>query len=649
MTSVPPPTLDSGLFNPIFYVSPVDITSAGATEISDPLTIGQIDATTLNTVDLNATGHIHLSKHIQFETGLLTGTSITLTETDLKRHYASTQTTDVDVYLPEINGNFKQVTLSALNTGKIIVHPASGSIDRIDDNPSHVNINAGVTKCFQSVSNDTTALSYNNWEFISTAVPDDLLVDSITLNKNSFYNANIVNSTPYSSNNHFRYYIAESGAIDITLLRLNENQFVRTSIYNESGNDITIFCNANDTILGGSSTFFSTGTALHLEGTRDSGANGKWIDSRPEQSPTLISDAIQQGVTITGNSNLSDIHLNKMNFHDGNGDWEITLLAYSGISLANTYSFCNNSSSNKFILKPSAGITLNSTTTNNLEVSAGNTIFVRYIGTNVFTAWGQFDSVQSLSLIEPVDRWQVNTVDSRLLGTNGNPVADFADVKRWLTNGDTAHEFRQEGGLNMPSYGSSPTFHEVTFNSVATEGLYCLESNWTLSERNANMTWYFVVYSTNNSQIQVLYTRGAGTSPGSGYIGIWSDRTVHVFNNNSPSANLDTVTTSTVPDSQYFVLTVVLDGSNPSGEYSTIYFDAAKQPTTGATQGSVIVPCSGVDFAIGTYLNGNTVSGGNSLSLNGNFKDVLVYSGSQHNQSQISQNVNYLKNLHGIP
>jgi len=578
----------------------------------------------------------------------LTGTSVTLNEVDLKRHYASTQTSDFDLYLPEINGNFKQITLSALNTGKIIVHPASGSTDRIDDNPNHVNINGGVTKCFQSVSNDTTGMAYNNWEFVSTQVPDDLVVDTITLNKNSFYNANIVNSTPYTTNDHFRYYICESGAVDIILPRLNQNQFVRTSIYNESGNNITIFCNANDTVLGGSSTFFSTGTALHLEGTRDSSANGKWVDSRPEQSPTLISDAIQQGVTITGNSNLSDIHLNKMNFHDGNGDWEITLLAYSGISLANTYSFCNNSSSNKFILKPSAGITLNSTTTNNLEVSAGNTIFVRYIGTNVFTAWGQFDSVQSLSLIEPVDRWQVNTVDSRLLGTNDLPVADFADVKRWLTNGDTAMEWRQESGQPMPSYGSSPNFHEVTFNSVATEGLYCLESNWTLSERNGNMTWYFVVYSTNNSAIQVLYSRGNGSGPGQGYIAIWNDRTVYAFSQNSPSPNIGTFSTSTVPDSQYFILTVVLDGSNPSGEYAAIYFDGILQPTTGSIQGSVIFPHSGTDFSLGTYMNTSSPSGGASLGLNGNLKDVLVYSGSQHTQEQVTQNVNYLKNLHGI-
>jgi len=50
MSSVSGPTLESSIFNPNFYIQPVDITSSGTGgEIDDPLTIGQIDATTLNT------------------------------------------------------------------------------------------------------------------------------------------------------------------------------------------------------------------------------------------------------------------------------------------------------------------------------------------------------------------------------------------------------------------------------------------------------------------------------------------------------------------------------------------------------------------------------------------------------------------------
>jgi len=922
-----PPIIDSDIFNSNFYISRLESALSGGgglTEIPDPLTVSQIicddinavqaDITTANITNANVTGDIHLSKHIEFETGLLTGTSVTLTEVDLKRHYASTQTTDVDVYLPEINGDFKQVTLSALNTGKIIVRPCFGTTNRIDDNVNHVNINAGVTKCFQSVSNDTTGMAYNNWEFVSTQVPDDLLVDTITLNKNLFYNANIVNSTPYSTNDHFRYYICESGSNNITLPRLNENQFVRTSIYNKSGINITIFCNANDTILGGSSTLINIGEVLHLEGNRDSSANGSWIDIRPNTSVltskgdllsfdtaetrlavgsdnqvlvadsaqalgvkwsdvpeklttkgdllsfdtaetrlavgsdnqvlvadsaqalgvkwsdvpetlttkgdllsfdtaenrlavgtngqvlvadsaqalgikwasvpetlttkgdllsfdtaenrlavgtngqvlvadstqalgikwasvpetlttkgdllsfgtaetrlgigtngqvlvadstqalglkwsdtstgltskgdllsfgtaetrlgigtngqvltadsaqslglkwadvalTTLSDTYTTGVTLLGNSTLSALHVNKVTLHDGLGNYELTLTAYSGIVVGrSTFAFCNNSSSSDFKLIPDAGITfINRFQNPNIKVTNGGTAWAKYIQSNTFIIWGDIQETSSpTGLIEPVDRWQVNTVDSRLLGTNDLPVADFADVKRWLSNGDTAMEWKQESGQPMPSYGSSPNFHEVAFNSVATEGLYCLETNWTLSERNGNMTWYFVVYSTNNGQNQVLYSRGSGTSTGQGYLAIWNNRTIYCFSQNSPSPNIGTFTTSTVPDSQYFILTIVLDGSNPNGEYATIYFNGILQPTTGALQGSTLQPHFGSDFALGTYMNGSTPASGASLGLNGTMKDVLIYSGSQHTQEQVTQNVNYLKTLHGI-
>ena len=834
-----PPIIDSDIFNSNFYISRLESALSGGgglTEIPDPLTVSQIicddinavqaDITTANITNANVTGDIHLSKHIEFETGLLTGTSVTLTEVDLKRHYASTQTTDVDVYLPEINGDFKQVTLSALNTGKIIVRPCFGTTNRIDDNVNHVNINAGVTKCFQSVSNDTTGMAYNNWEFVSTQVPDDLLVDTITLNKNLFYNANIVNSTPYSTNDHFRYYICESGSNNITLPRLNENQFVRTSIYNKSGINITIFCNANDTILGGSSTLINIGEVLHLEGNRDSSANGSWIDIRPNTSVltskgdllsfdtaetrlavgsdnqvlvadsaqalgvkwsdvpetlttkgdllsfdtaenrlavgtngqvlvadsaqalgikwasvpetlttkgdllsfgtaetrlgigtngqvlvadstqalglkwsdtstgltskgdllsfgtaetrlgigtngqvltadsaqslglkwadvalTTLSDTYTTGVTLLGNSTLSALHVNKVTLHDGLGNYELTLTAYSGIVVGrSTFAFCNNSSSSDFKLVPDAGITfINRFQNPNIKITNGGTAWAKYIQANTFIIWGDLEETSSLTgLIEPVDRWQVNTADSRLLGTDDLPVADFADVKRWLSNGDTAMEWKQESGQPMPSYGSSPNFHEVAFNSVATEGLYCLETNWTLSERNGNMTWYFVVYSTNNGQNQVLYSRGSGTSTGQGYLAIWNNRTIYCFSQNSPSPNIGTFTTSTVPDSQYFILTIVLDGSNPSGEYATIYFNGILQPTTGALQGSTLQPHFGSDFALGTYMNGSTPASGASLGLNGTMKDVLIYSGSQHTQEQVTQNVNYLKTLHGI-